>query len=337
LVKNSKHIAVFMGGMSAEHEISLSSGKGVVEALNERGYRVTPVTIARDGAWLFPDGEPLDLPAAAAKLCGAAVDCVFIALHGTFGEDGRIQAFLDLLNIPYTGSGCAASALAMDKIRCKALVNYVGLRVAPHLLVKASQAIIDAEAIQGYVEGQIGFPCVIKPPCEGSSVAVEIVQAADDFPEALVRVLQHDGTAMVEAYLKGPEVTCGVLETNDGVRALPVTEIRPVTADFFDYGAKYTPGATEEITPAPIDEDLTEKVQQMAVDAHRSLGCKGWSRSDFIMDDEGPVFIETNTVPGLTPTSLYPQAAAAEGISYGAMLEMFVEYALEGVHTRESK
>lgn len=323
-------VAVLMGGMSSEHEVSLNSGKGVVEALDRGRYTVIPVTISKDGDWRFGEDAPLSTVDALVRLRDEGVDCVFIALHGPYGEDGRIQGLLDLLGIPYTGSGCAASALAMDKVRCKAVVHAQGIRIAGHVCLQQAAWKADPQAIIDAVEDGLGFPCVIKPACLGSSVGVIIPADKDAFVQGMEAVFEVDGYVMVEEFIRGRELTCGVLdaEPSGNMRALPITEIRPRTAAFFDYAAKYTPGASEEITPAQLTPEVADKVRDMAVHVHEIVGCKGWSRSDFMLDSSGPVWIEVNTVPGLTKTSLYPQAAAAAGIDYASMCSLFIEAAL---------
>lgn len=325
------HVAVLMGGQSSEHEVSLNSGRNVLEHLDPARFEGTGIVIGKDGAWRFgDDAEAMDIYAAIAELRTRGIDCVLIALHGTFGEDGRIQGMLDLLGLPYTGSGCASSALAMDKVRSKAVVSLQGIRVAGHLALDRATWAVDSGAVLDAVQKDIGFPCVIKPADQGSSVGVEIPQNLLEFQPALERVLDVADYVMVEEFVQGRELTCSVLDADPTgyIRPLPVTEIRPKTARFFDYEAKYTPGATDEITPAEIPRELAEAIQEMAVHAHEIMGCSGWSRSDFMVDDAGPVWIEINTVPGLTRTSLYPQAAAAAGISYGQMIGKFIDAAL---------
>jgi len=323
-----KHIAVLMGGVSAEHDVSLVSGSKVVESLNREKYDVTPVTIRRNGEWEFPGGEPLTFSAAVGELSRRGIDCVFIALHGPNGEDGRLQGVLDLLGIPYTCSGCAASAIAMNKLRCKSIVKAAGVRVAEHVAVTARTWEQDAAGTIDAIERRVGYPCVVKPACQGSSVGMSIPADAAALRAAIPAALQYDEIVLVEQFVAGREITCGVLDVDAEPRALPVTEIRPLTAAFFDYHAKYTPGASREITPADLPAEVTAEAQRMAVAAHVAVGCNIWSRSDMIVGDDGPVWIEVNTVPGMTPTSLYPQAAAAAGIPFPALTELFVETAL---------
>ena len=325
-----RHVAVLMGGTSLEHDISMASGAKIAESLDKTKYRVTCVVIGRDGLWHFPGTPPLDAFDAVSELKRLCVDCAFVALHGPFGEDGRLQGMLDLLGIPYTCSGCAASALAMDKPRCKAVVAGAGVRVAHHITFFLPEWQRAPESVTARVAKAVGFPCVVKTPCQGSSFGMAIPQTAEDFAACVGGILAMDGTAMAEQYIKGTEVTCAVLDVEAGqrARALPVTEIRPVKSAYFDFEAKYTPGATREITPAQIPAETAGQVQQMAVTAHDAVGCGIWSRSDFIIGPQGPVWIEINTVPGMTPTSLYPQAAAAVGIEFDQLMNLFVEAAL---------
>ena len=329
-LETKTHVVVLMGGMSSEHEVSMATGRKIAESLDPKLFAVTPVVITRNGHWAFPDAKPVGIFDAVPELKRREVDCVFIALHGPFGEDGRIQGMLDLLGLPYTCSGCAASALAMDKLRSKAVVHDAGIRTPADLAVERLEWQACPEAVVARAAAEIGFPCVVKSPCQGSSIGMAIAQDEQAFRECLPQVFRYGDELMVEAFISGTEVTCAVLDVSaeSPPRALPLTEIRPWSASFFDYEAKYTPGAAEEITPAKISAERTAEVQEMSVRVHRLIGCGIWSRSDFIIDADGPAWLEVNTVPGMTPTSLYPQAAAAVGISYGALLTLFVEAAM---------
>ncbi len=324
------HIAVLMGGPSLEHDVSLKSGRGVVEALDGASFVVTPVVISRAGLWSFEGAAPVPLADAVQQLSALGVDAVFLALHGTFGEDGRIQGLLDLLGLPYTGSGCAASALAMDKVRCKAVVEAQGIRVAGHVALDRPTWAVSADTVRRAVSEDLGFPCVVKPSAQGSSFGIAIAGNAADFDGAMNAAFDTDDYVMVEQYIAGRELTCAVLDADSGglLRPLPITEIRPRPGSFFDFEAKYTAGACKEITPADLEPEVADQVSEMAAHAHEIVGCTGWSRSDFLLGPEGPVWIEVNTIPGLTPTSLFPQAAAAAGISYGDLAGLLVEDAL---------
>jgi D-alanine-D-alanine ligase len=327
-----KHIVVLMGGMSAEYEVSMRSGAQVAAHFDRDSYTVTPIEITREGEWLFPgrDREYLDIAEAVPRLRALHPDCVFIALHGPFGEDGRMQGLLDLMGIPYTGSGCSASGLAIDKIRAKAVAEHGGIRVADHVEFRRREWEADRAAITRLVSESIGFPCVIKNPTQGSSLGMAIPQTAADFEASVPEILHFGGTILAERYLSGVELTCGVLDLDEkqGPFALPVTEIRPVKAKFFDYTAKYTPGATKEITPAQIDDALRDGVQAMAVRAHELMGCRGFSRSDMIFSKGELYWLEINTIPGMTETSLIPQMAAAAGMSFTELVGRLAEAAM---------
>jgi len=329
-MSEKQHIAVLKGGPSLEHDVSMRSGQGVEEALDRQVYAVTPVVISREGLWSFDGSPPMPLAAAAGQFEARGIDVAFLALHGTFGEDGRVQGLLDLLGVPYTGSGCAASALAMDKVRCKAVVEAQGLRVAGHVALDRPTWAVSAETVRRTVADDLGFPCVVKPSAQGSSFGVTIVQDAAGFDAAMEAAFDAGDYVMVEQHVAGRELTCAVLDADAGgrLRPLPITEIRPKSGAFFDFEAKYTAGACEEITPAHLDPATAEQVSEMAAHAHEIVGCAGWSRSDFMLGPDGPVWIEINTIPGLTPTSLFPQAVAAVGISYGEMVTLLVEDAL---------
>ena len=302
----------------------------MIGALRGKGNNVIHFIIGKDGLWAVEDQQPVAFSDAVPWLVNLAPDAVFIALHGGFGEDGHIQGLLDMLRLPYTGSGNAACALAMDKVRSKAVVQVQGVRVARHVTFDAESWRKDPAGATKLSREIAGMPCVIKAPCQGSSCGLAICFSDDTFVSLVDQVMPFDGHVMIEEYLKGVEVTCSVLDADPEGRiiALPVTEIRPKTSAYFDYEAKYTPGASEEITPAPLPEEIARKVGEMAILVHQTIGCSGWSRSDFIIDARGPVWLEVNTVPGLTGTSLFPQAAAAAGISYEDLMDLFVQEAI---------
>ncbi|HOZ49086.1 MAG TPA: D-alanine--D-alanine ligase [Candidatus Hydrogenedentes bacterium] len=325
-----KKVAVLMGGMSSEHEVSMHSGEMVLASLDPDKLDAVPVRISRDGTWAFGDEAPMSIFDAVPRLEALGLDCAFIALHGPFGEDGRLQGMLDLLGIPYTCSGCAASALAMDKIRSKAVVRQLGVRVANHVVVHRTVWNTDRDRVMDKVASKLGFPCVIKSPCQGSSLGMAITREAADFAADIEAVFAFGDEVMIEEFVNGIELTCGVLDLDPGSPpiGLPVTQIIPVTSKFFDYEAKYTPGASREITPAEIPDELAAAVQGIAVRVHQAVGGRIWSRHDFLVAGSDPVWIEINTVPGMTQTSLYPQAAAAAGISYAELMERFIEAAI---------
>jgi len=326
-----------MGGMSSEHEVSLRSGTGVVNALRGKGHDVTSITIGKNGLWNFDDTALLPFSAAVSRLAERKPDCVFIALHGGPGEDGRIQGLLDLMELPYTTSGSMASALAMDKIRAKAIVAAAGVRVARQMVMDAFDWRQQRTPLLARLRSDFGSPCVIKAPCQGSSCGMTINNDDAALPGDIDAIMAVEGRVLVEEYVRGTEVTCAVLDVAPGAapRALPLTEIRPRKSAFFDYNEKYAADGAEEITPARVSEEVARMVSEMAVTAHRVIGCAVWSRSDFIIGSQGPVWIEVNTVPGLTETSLFPKAAAAVDISYADLMELFVESSIRAAQSRQ--
>ena len=303
-------LALIAGGVSAEREVSLRGAAGVEQALNRDRYEVVRYDPATDLARIAADA--------------ANIDAAFILLHGVHGEDGTIQGFLDLLGIPYQGAGVLGSALAMDKNLAKVMYRLAGLPVAPWVMVEPGDL-----RDSGRIESAVGLPCVVKPVRQGSSIGMSIVRTLDQLPAALELALRHDGEVMVEAFLKGRELTAGVLG-NSELTALPLIEIIPDSRfDFFNYEAKYQPGATREVCPAPVSETVRARAQDYAVRAHRSLQLRGYSRTDMILVGEELYLLETNTIPGMTPTSLLPQAAAEAGLPFAALLDRLIELALE--------
>jgi len=341
-------VAVLMGGVSSEHDVSICSGLNVLDALDRDCYQGVPVYLGRDGSWSFgvrpptPTLErevgPLPVVAAAPPQDSAATagvlerlsartdaDVVFIALHGPGGEDGTIQAICRLAGVPFTGSGVLASALAMDKSVSKRLLVAAGVPMARDVVVDART---DRDDILRRA-AKIGYPCVVKPVAAGSSFATSVVDNEQGLLPAVETSVAAADDTLIEEFLPGVEVTCGVLGGGrEPAEALPLTEIAPTTDGFFDFHAKYTAGACQEITPARVDAETTERVQQLAVLAHTTLGCEGCSRSDFIVTSTGPVMLELNTIPGMTETSLMPQGAAAVGIDFRGLVGRLVRSAL---------
>jgi len=343
-MKRKCNVVVLMGGPSSEHEISLRTGKNVVQGLDKSKYNVKPVTISREGQWLLPEtgvtliGDeserggslPVKRASPVKKLHREEVDVVFVALHGSYGEDGKIQALLELMEIPYTGSGVCASALAMDKVRCKQIVAYHGILTPRHLVVEEADWEANSDDVLAQVKRQLGFPCVAKPVAQGSSVGMGIPKNEEELRQLMPAALSFEGSALIEEFISGREVTCGVLGGFPGEEPvpLPVTEIIPVTSTFFDYEAKYTPGASREITPAEVDPETTQRIQRTAVAVHNIIGAGSMSRTDMILSDKGLHFLEVNTIPGMTEISLLPQAAAVAGISFPELLDRLIEVAI---------
>ena len=318
-----KVVAVVVGGESGEHDVSLSSGAEVLANLDRARWTPFVVRIERDGAWCFPDelrgpAERLSLGDGINELVRRRPDVIFPVMHGPYGEDGRFQALCDLLHLPYAGSSAEASALAMNKARARDILRGAGLRVA------------DGQELERGEVLRIGAPCVVKPLRLGSSVGLAVVMEPAALEAAIAEAFRHDRRLLIEAFVAGTELTAGVIERADGTpEALPLVEIRPITSHFFDYDAKYKPGGSEELCPAPVSAAITAEVQAAALIAHRTLGCRGMSRTDVIVDREDRVFVlETNTIPGMTRTSLLPQAAAAAGVSFGKLLDRILDRAL---------
>lgn len=301
------HVAVLMGGWSNERPVSLMSGEGVAKALESRGHRVTRIDMGRD---------------VAARLADAAPDVVFNALHGAPGEDGTVQGMMDLMGLTYTHSGLATSVIAIDKELTKqALV--------PHGIPMPGGRIVDSEEL--YLRDPLVRPYVLKPVNEGSSVGVAIVTADGNMGNPISREAkgpwQEFPRLLAEPFIRGRELTTAVL----GDRALMVTELRPKSG-FYDFDAKYTDGMTEHVCPAEIPDEVTEACKDIALRAHRLLGCQGTSRSDFRWDDErgveGLFLLEVNTQPGMTPLSLVPEQARHCGMSYEDLVEAIIAEAL---------
>lgn len=301
------HVAVLMGGWSAERPVSLMSGEGVAKALESRGHKVTRIDMGRD---------------VAARLAEARPDVVFNALHGVPGEDGTVQGMMDLMGIKYTHSGLSTSVIAIDKQLTKQTL-------VPHGIPMPGGLIVESESL--YQADPLPRPYVVKPVNEGSSVGVAIVTEDGNYGNPIGRDVEgpwkHFDHLLAEPYIRGRELTCAVLAD----QALLVTELRP-RSGFYDFDAKYTDGMTDHICPADIPDEVTQACKALTLQAHRILGCKGTSRSDFRWDDsqgvEGLFLLEVNTQPGMTPLSLVPEQAAKLGIDYAELVERIVEEAL---------
>ena len=303
-------IALLSGGWSGEREISLKSGEAVYLALDKQKYDVTRYDPRDDLGDLIRDRESIDI--------------AFILLHGKFGEDGCIQGFLDLMGIPFVGSGVLPSALALNKKVAKQLYRSSGLNVVDDVIVnRGGEYPIDQ------IMETLGTWTVVKPVAEGSSLGMSICHTEEELSRGLQSAFQYDEEVLVERYIKGREVTCAVLG-NKSLEALPLIEIVPNPEyAFFDYEAKYKPGATKEICPAPLSEEQTGKAQSCAKRAHEALGCRVWSRTDMIVQADEVYVLETNTIPGMTETSLVPLAAKTAGLSLSELLDRLIELSLE--------
>lgn len=290
----SLKVAVLKGGISSEREVSLRTGAAVEAALIKCGYQVVPVTV---------DSKEIEFP--------EGTGIAFICLHGTFGEDGELQAILEARGLPFTGSSAEGCRNAFDKLLAKKLFAGVGVPTP--------------RGDAWNVDKGWPLPCVVKPVADGSSVGVHLIRRPQDWERAKMESLDRNRAMMVEDLIEGREVTVGIL--ND--RALPVVEVRPKDG-FFDYTNKYTAGRTEHLCPAPFPEERTAEIQAAALSAHRALGCQVYSRVDVMVPESGPVqVLEVNTIPGMTETSLLPDAARAEGISFEELCRQILEHSLE--------
>lgn len=288
----TKKVAVLMGGLSAEREVSLNSGKSVLKALLAQGYNAVGIDVGRD---------------LAQRLADEKVEVAFIALHGRFGEDGSVQGVLELMGIPYTGSGVLASALAINKVVSKVVFRSAGLTVAPYQVLRRSQEL----------ELSFELPVVVKPSQEGSSVGVHIVKESGQMEAALADAFSYDSEILVEQFIDGREVQVGILDGN----ALGAIEIVP-KGEFYDYEAKYTAGMAEHILPARLPADIYEKVLRAGEQAHAALGCDCYSRVDFLVTEAGECYLlEVNTLPGMTDLSLLPEIAGGAGIDFPALVQ----------------
>lgn len=311
-------IAVVCGGTSAEAEVSRVSGRGVAEALQKN----------------FRNVHVLDLDSRiGAALRDAGTDVVFPVLHGPMGEDGTFQGFLEVLGLPYVGSGVGASACAMNKAAARGIFAAAGLPVSAGAIVNRNT---DARAAAARIVGSVGDDVVVKPCSQGSALGVSFCVGIDEISGGIARALEFDEWVLAEKRVSGREITVGIIEREEA-EALPVIEIETPEATWYDFEHRYTPGLSRHIIPAPLSEEQYARTQEIALGAHRALGCRDLSRADFVVPEEGePVILEVNTIPGMTPTSLYPDAAAAVGMSFEQLVEHLVRRAAARGVTEEA-
>lgn len=313
LINNSTKVAVLKGGISAEREVSLRSGARVAAALRSTHFSVIEIDTQDPG---FID-----------KLRFEAPDVVFIALHGRFGEDGTVQGLCELLGLPYVGSGVLASALAIDKVMSKHCFAHHNLKTAPYMVAQETED-FDRASFLAEVRERFSEKVVVKPSREGSSLGMSIVDTGSALDAALVKALSFDLCVLVEQFISGMEVTVGVLG-NAKPKALPTIEIVS-EHEFYDYESKYEEGMSHHIIPARLSDAVNEECSRLAEQAHKVLGCRGFSRSDFIVDKDGVAWLlETNTLPGMTDVSLVPDAAAHAGLEFPELCEMLVAFAFD--------
>jgi D-alanine-D-alanine ligase len=341
----TRRVAVLMGGISPEHPVSLASGCGVFANMDRALYEPFPVLISRDNVWIWPT-NPAQFPSSMTVEQARAwleappegwqkvsfdnliffpqADVFFLALHGVGGEDGTLQAYLESIGQPFTGSGSASSRTAMDKIRSKELYRAHGVPTAPWIVLRQGDPVPQGA---DRVERELGLPAVVKHPAGGSSIGVAVVKTRMDLEKALAEIGTDAPELLVEAFIPGREATCGVLE--GFATPMPPTEIRPKKDAFFSFEEKYQQDGAEEITPAAFPAEVNAEIQRLAAVAHAALGLSVYSRTDFIWTGSALSALETNNLPGMTPKSILPQQAACVGLSYRDLVTRILETSLE--------
>ncbi len=331
------NVILLIGGPSSEHDISLKSGEVILRSLDVKKYCVTPIVILKDRTWRLPhQTAPLNFSNAILFIkYKLHPDVAFIAMHGAYGEDGTVQGLLESAGIPYTGSGILASSLAMDKQKSSALFSYYGMKVPRFVMYSYTDLKKNRKDIRHEVVYSIRLPCIVKPVSAGSSIGITKVSLIKNLRIALKEAFAYSDEVMIQKCIQGMEVTCSVLDTGTEQGAIPLspTEIISKGSDFFDHRAKYETGAAEEITPARSSQKIITEIQSLALRAHTVLGCSGLSRTDMIVGKDGIYMLETNTIPGMTETSLLPQAAAVAGISFPRLLDMIIQ---SGINRRRA-
>jgi D-alanine-D-alanine ligase len=308
-------VAVLQGGRSLERQVSLKSGARVEDALQRLGHTAVAIDVGAD---------------LVARLDEAAPDAAFVALHGRDGEDGTIQELLEVLGLPYTGSGVAACIRCWDKVLTKHLLRAAGIPT-PDFHAFSETAFRELGAAQALpaIEQQLDFPLVVKPAAQGSALGIKFARTAADVPAAIVSAFSYDRKVLLERYVPGRDLAVSIVEQDGSPTALPVVEAVPEGRDFYDFEARYEIGRTRFVCPAELPEGVAERTQELAVEAYRALGCAGFARVDLMLREDGELFVlEANSVPGLTETSLLPQAADAAGIPFDALVERILAMAL---------
>jgi D-alanine-D-alanine ligase len=312
---STRRVALLKGGPSLERQVSLRSAARVENALEELGHDVVSIDVDRE---------------LVQRLRESGADVAFVALHGRGGEDGTVQEILEIVGMPYTGSGVAACIRSMDKVLTKHLLVERGLPTPEFFAFNetAFRQVGAAEALPA-IEERLGFPIVVKPAAQGSALGIRFARTPEDVPEALIAAFSYDDKVLLERYVDGRELAVGLLERDGEVRALPVVEARPKEEYFFDFEARYEIGKTDFICPAELPADVATRVQEIAVSVFRLLGCYGFARVDMILSKDGdPQVLEGQAIPGLTETSLLPQAAEASGLSFEQLIDLILEQAL---------
>lgn len=333
MAKRKINVAILMGGPSAEHEVSLHTGEQILAHLDSTKYIATPAIISKKGEWFMGRTDNKQAKLSRADVLSAIAkntDIAFIALHGAFGEDGTVQGLLESFDIPYTGSGVLASALGMDKPRSLLVLRDNGFTVPPFCVLLETDTPASSKKKLAEIR-TFGFQFVVKPSDHGSSIGVSIVRKLSDMLSAIALAKKYSSNIIVQKFIQGREVTCGVIEKGKHVVALPPVEIVPRKSKFYDYRAKYADGGSDHfIPPRNMAPKTIRMIQDTAHRAHDVIGCSGMSRTDFILGDDGNLHIlEINTIPGMTSTSLLPQSAAAMGITFPKLLDMLIQNGLK--------
>lgn len=336
------NVAILMGGKSPEHEISILSGQQVVNNLNYKKYNVLPVLISKTGSWQLTSKDNITSLNNPIKLMGTQkeikltnkkeinkinsmkdnkVNVIFIAMHGPYGEDGTIQEMLELMNIPYTGSGVLASALGMDKIKFRKIMKVEKIPIPNYIVVTKNQKIKTIKSIGD-------FPYFVKPYNQGSSVGASIAKNQKELKKSLDEAFKYSDKVLIDEYIQGRELTCSVIGNNVPI-ALPVLEIVPKRGDFFNYKSKYIEGGSEEFIPNNITKYTIDKVKKLSIKVYKAIGCRGFARVDFLLRNDNLYVLEINSIPGLTQMSLFPRSAKAYGLTYSQLLDKIIKLALE--------
>jgi D-alanine-D-alanine ligase len=316
----SSRVAVLKGGASLERQVSLRSAARVEDALERLGHEVLAIDV---------DSSLVE------RLRDSGADVAFVALHGRGGEDGTVQELLEIIGIPYTGSSVLACMRCMDKVLTKHLLVREGIPT-PDFFAFSEVAFREFGAGDALpaIEERLGFPIVVKPAAQGSALGIEFAASPESVPQALVAAFSYDDRVLLERHVKGRELAVGLLESDGGVQALPIVEAKPKEEYFFDFEARYEIGKTDYVCPADLPPDVTARAQELAAATYRLLGCQGFARVDMMLPDDGtPQILEAQAIPGLTETSLYPQAAEAAGISFDELVGRLVELALARAET----
>lgn len=338
-----QRVGVIFGGRSGEHEVSVLSARGVMAALDRERWEVVPLGVTKNGSWLSPSETQNAIDEGQASLEGgtggvlrstsaldalASCDIAFPLIHGTYGEDGTLQGFLEIANVPYAGCGVAASAIGMDKALMKALFREAGIRIPLYSVIRSWEYALDEMNAATLIEGYLGYPCFIKPANGGSSVGITRAASREDLPGALAAAFAYDDKAVIEQAVVGREVECSVLG-NEHPEASVVGEVVP-DRDFYDYDSKYSPESTTKLSiPAELPGDVADNVRALAVRMYQVMGCEGYARVDFFVTDDGVVANEINTIPGFTSISMYPKLWEASGLAYTDLLTRILELGFE--------